>query len=118
MPALFAILFAAAVWGASFISTKSLLISGLTPVQIAFVRFSIACMILVGLQILHGTGKWERPSNENPSKPPYNGRIRMMVGGIIGIPVYFLLETPACALPRPAQHPSSLEPCRSSMHLS
>ena len=92
MPALFAILFAAAMWGASFISTKSLLISGLTPVQIAFVRFSIACMILVGLQILHGTGKRERPSNENPSKPPHNGRIRMMVGGIIGIPVYFLLE--------------------------
>ena len=49
-------------------------------------------MILVGLQILHGTGKRERPSNENPSKPPHNGRIRMLVGGIIGIPVYFLLE--------------------------
>ncbi|HHV62538.1 MAG TPA: DMT family transporter [Firmicutes bacterium] len=90
--AIAAILFTTIVWGISFISTKTLLTAGLTPVQIAFARFVIACAILGGLYagyISRQRGVMGRIPYNTGSM---NNSIRVVIGGILGIPVYFILE--------------------------
>lgn len=137
--ALAAILFTTVVWGLSFISTKTLLVAGLTPVQVAFARFVIASAIFLvvctmqrgvrqaaggrqrqmgfredistvpsaiasvrdgdgdgadsGRELLceqpacaSARGSWTRPVFVAPST------IQMLIGGILGVPVYFMLE--------------------------
>ncbi|NLG79564.1 MAG: DMT family transporter [Firmicutes bacterium] len=145
--ALAAILFTTVVWGLSFISTKTLLVAGLTPVQVAFARFVIASAIFLVVYTMQrgvrqaaggrqrqrqrqrqmgfredistvpsaiasvkdgdgdgdgadserellceqpacasAPGSWTRPGFVAPNT------IQMLIGGILGVPVYFMLE--------------------------
>ena len=135
--ALAAILFTTVVWGLSFISTKTLLVAGLTPVQVAFARFVIASAIFLvlytmqrGVRQAAGGRRRQMGFGEDISTVPSaiasvragdradSGRellceqpacasalgswtrpgfvaantIRMLIGGILGVPVYFMLE--------------------------
>lgn len=85
--AILAILLTTIVWGLSFISTKSLLIAGLTPVQVAFARFVVACVIFAGLCAGRAVGR-----RGVVRKLPAGSGVRVLIGGILGVPVYFLLE--------------------------
>lgn len=123
LAALGAILFTTVVWGLSFISTKTVLTAGLTPVQIAFARFSVASAIFL---VLHALGRSRTERDEGPGdrdenhdaqndraerglphrqarsasvagsrtrlEPGPSATARMLVGGILGVPVYFMLE--------------------------
>ena len=141
--ALAAILFTTVVWGLSFISTKTLLVAGLTPVQVAFARFVIASAIFLVLYTMQrgvrqaagrrqrqmgfredisrvrpaiasvrggdgnrerdgagsgrdllcvrpacasAPGSWTRPGFVAPNT------IQLLIGGTLGVPVYFMLE--------------------------
>ncbi|MEW6106512.1 MAG: DMT family transporter [Bacillota bacterium] len=135
--ALAAILFTTVVWGLSFISTKTLLVAGLTPVQVAFARFVMASAIFLvlytmqrGVRQAAGRRRRQMGFGEDISAVPSaiasvragdgadSGRellceqpacasapgsrtrpgfvaantIRMLIGGILGVPVYFMLE--------------------------
>lgn len=85
--AIVVILFTTIVWGLSFISTKSLLIAGLTPVQVACARFVVACVIFAGLCAGRAVGR-----RGAVRKAPAGSGVRVLIGGVLGIPVYFILE--------------------------
>ncbi len=96
--ALAAILFTTVVWGLSFISTKSLLVGGLAPVQVAFARHVLASAIFLALYAArHGARRAEarrsRRENQNPRPTvPASGAVRVLIGGVLGVTVYFMLE--------------------------
>ncbi|MGE5592311.1 MAG: DMT family transporter [Betaproteobacteria bacterium] len=92
--ALAAILFTTVVWGLSFISTKTALVAGLTPVQIAFARFSVASALFIALRaapFLRARERAPRGRRARPG-PGASGGLRVLIGGILGVPVYFMLE--------------------------
>jgi drug/metabolite transporter (DMT)-like permease len=98
-----AILTCTVLWGLSFISAKSLLIAGLTPIQVNSARFIPATLVFLILYLADHSlrlGSAER-SDVNP-KPQHSTRdpghtwhfpVKAGLAAIMGIPVYFLLET-------------------------
>lgn len=78
--ALLAIIFTVSVWGLSFISTKVLL-NYMPPVEIAFFRFMLAAFFMLGIIIY-----------KRPEKIARKDFLRLISGGAIGIPLYFLFE--------------------------
>jgi len=76
-----------AVWGVTFVSTKELILSGLGPVQIYLLRFSIAYLGILLTQCLLGKTKlWSRNVKDE---------IIMVLLGITGGSAYFLAENTA-----------------------
>lgn len=84
----------AAVWGTTFISTKVLILNGITPVQIFTLRFALAYMLIVALSLAF------------PSMVGHQGRFRgfadswmdemlMLALGVTGGSAYFFTENEA-----------------------
>lgn len=74
------------IWGLTFISTKSLLIAGLTPEEIFFIRFSIA---YAGMWLL------ELKSHPRLFCNSLKDELTMAVSGIMGGSLYFWSENTA-----------------------
>ncbi len=94
-----AILFTTVAWGLSFVSTKSLLARGLTPVQVACARFVIASAIFLALRGARIASSERAARSESAGgtwsmtpRAPAGNRIRVLAGGLLGVPVYFILE--------------------------
>ena len=78
-----------AIWGSTFVFTKLLLLSGLTPAQIFTLRFIIAYVLLLGYSLLmhKGRGKpfcWLSDS--------WKDELLMVALGVSGGSLYFLAE--------------------------
>jgi len=76
-----------AIWGATFISTKLLLLSGLTPAQIFTLRFIIAYVLLLGYSLLNHRFTLFAASLRD--------ELLMLLLGISGGSLYFLAENSA-----------------------
>jgi drug/metabolite transporter (DMT)-like permease len=102
--AIAAIIMCTALWGLSFISSKSLLIAGLTPIQIISARFTLATVVFLGLYLTRRFLKYRHDkgsiSDQYPQHHPLtpdhsNSRgfmVKAALAAVVGIPVYFLLE--------------------------
>lgn len=99
--AIAAILCCTVLWGLSFISVKSLLIAGLTPNQVNSARFVLASAVfLISYLVRHilricrvrhldpGSHREQPTSNRSWEFP-----LKAGVAALVGIPLYFLLET-------------------------
>ncbi len=101
--AILAILTCTILWGLSFISAKSLLIAGLTPIQVNSARFIPATAVFLILYLArHSLRPGSVEDSDSNPKPQHSTRasglsreFRTKAGlaAIMGIPVYFLLET-------------------------
>lgn len=84
----------AAVWGSTFISTKILIVAGLTPVQIFTLRFLLAYVLLVCLAWMFpkwggGNGRFQWFSDS------WRDECLMIALGVTGGSAYFLTENEA-----------------------
>ncbi|MBR5062724.1 MAG: DMT family transporter [Prevotella sp.] len=84
----------AAVWGTTFISTKVLILNGITPVQIFTLRFALAYMLIVALSLAfpsmmghQGRFRWFANS--------WRDEILMLALGVTGGSAYFFTENEA-----------------------
>ncbi len=75
-----AIFFTILIWGLSYISTKVLL-DYLMPMEIAFFRFVLASLAMFLVALF-----------KKPQKLARQDAFRLIAGGAIGIPVYFIME--------------------------
>ncbi len=75
-----AIFFTILIWGLSYISTKVLL-DYLAPMDIAFFRFVLASLAMLLIALF-----------KKPQKLARQDTFRLIAGGAIGIPVYFIME--------------------------
>lgn len=101
--AILAILTCTILWGLSFISAKSLLIAGLTPIQVNSARFIPATAVFLILYLARHSLRADRVEHQDQNPQPRHatgnpGRTREFpakagLAAIMGIPVYFLLET-------------------------
>ena len=73
-----------AVWGTTFVWTKLLIISGLSPAQIFTLRFIIAYVLLTGFSLWRGRHKW---LSDN-----WRDEMTMLALGLTGGSMYFLTE--------------------------
>lgn len=73
-----------AVWGTTFVWTKLLIISGLSPAQIFTLRFIIAYVLLTGFSLWRGRHKW---LSDN-----WRDELTMLALGLTGGSMYFLTE--------------------------
>ena len=80
-----------AIWGSTFVFTKLLLLSGLTPAQIFTLRFIMAYVLLLVYSL-------SRPSFRLFSDS-WRDELLMIGLGISGGTVYFLTENSAISLP-------------------
>ena len=78
-----------ALWGVTFISTKTLINQGLTPAQIFTIRFIIAYIGLLGVCFLRG-GR-----NKKAFSQSFKHEILFVIMGISGGSLYFLTENTA-----------------------
>ena len=78
-----------AIWGSTFIFTKLLLLSGLSPAQIFTLRFLIAYVLLAGYELLlkRKTHRWVADT--------WRDELIMLVLGVTGGSLYFLTENEA-----------------------
>ena len=78
-----------AIWGSTFIFTKLLLLSGLSPAQIFTLRFLIAYVLLAGYELLmkRKTHRWVADTCRD--------ELIMLVLGVTGGSLYFLTENEA-----------------------
>lgn len=82
-----------AIWGSTFVFTKMLLDEGLSPAQIFTLRFAIAYVILLAYSLRH---KPESRTSRAPAPPyPRTPDLRLLLLGITGGSLYFLLENAA-----------------------
>lgn len=101
--AIAAILTCTILWGLSFISAKSLLIAGLTPIQVNSARFIPATTVFLILYLTRHSLRLRSVTRSDPNPQPQqptrdrdrNWELPAKAGlaAIMGIPVYFLLET-------------------------
>ena len=99
--AILAIIICTVLWGLSFISSKSLLNAGLTPIQINSARFSTATIVFLLLYISRyfirriktGYGSMSLHPTSLGVKDIRKSLIKMGLAALMGIPIYFLLET-------------------------
>ena len=88
--------FTVAIWGTTFVSTKVLLLHGLTPAWIFTLRFAMAYVLLVALTPLI---RRKRPLSENRPLVSRKERCRdellMFALGVTGGSLYFLAENEA-----------------------
>jgi drug/metabolite transporter (DMT)-like permease len=75
-----------AIWGTTFVFTKLLLLSGLTPAQIFILRFIIAYVLLLGYSMTKGI-RWTADS--------WRDELNMAALGVTGGSLYFLTENSA-----------------------
>lgn len=74
-----------AIWGSTFVYTKLLLLSGLSPAQIFTLRFLIAYVLLVGFSFFQGRRfRWFSGSLKD--------ELLMLALGVTGGSLYFLTE--------------------------
>lgn len=81
-----------AIWGSTFVFTKMLLLSGLTPAQIFTLRFIIAYVLLLGYQL------FLQSFNSSTFQffcSSWRDELLMLLLGITGGSVYFLTENAA-----------------------
>lgn len=78
-----------AIWGSTFVFTKLLLLSGLSPAQIFTLRFIIAYILLLGYSLLMHKGRGE-PFNWLSAS--WKDELLMVALGISGGSLYFLAE--------------------------
>ena len=83
-----------AIWGSTFVFTKMLLQSGLTPAQIFTLRFTIAYVLLLGFSVLRGKVS-SSPSKFRLFSASWRDELLMVLLGITGGSVYFLAENAA-----------------------
>ena len=83
-----------AIWGSTFVFTKMLLQSGLTPAQIFTLRFTIAYVLLLGFSVLRGKVS-SSPSKFRLLSASWRDELLMVLLGITGGSVYFLTENAA-----------------------
>ena len=83
-----------AIWGSTFVFTKMLLQSGLTPAQIFTLRFTIAYVLLLGFSMLRGKVS-SSPSKFRLLSASWRDELLMVLLGITGGSVYFLAENAA-----------------------
>jgi len=92
-----------AIWGSTFVFTKLLLLSGLTPAQIFTLRFIIAYVLLLGWTAFRG---WRRANHTSQFSPlsfhlshlfcnNWRDELLMVALGVTGGSVYFLAENAA-----------------------
>ena len=95
-----------AIWGSTFVFTKMLLQSGLTPAQIFTLRFAIAYILLLGFSILRDKVSSSPPESGGARGGLKTGSFRlfsaswrdellMVLLGVTGGSVYFLAENAA-----------------------
>ena len=86
-----------AIWGSTFVFTKMLLQSGLTPAQIFTFRFIIAYILLLGYSVFFckRSGKAERTHHNSLFSSSWRDELLMVALGITGGSVYFLAENAA-----------------------
>ena len=78
-----------AIWGSTFVFTKLLLLSGLSPAQIFTLRFIIAYVLLLGYSLLMLKGRWKPFSWLSDS---WKDELLMVALGVSGGSLYFLAE--------------------------
>lgn len=78
-----------AIWGSTFVFTKLLLLSGLSPAQIFTLRFTIAYLLLLGYSLLMHKGRG-KPFNWLSAS--WKDELLMVALGISGGSLYFLAE--------------------------
>ena len=85
-----------AIWGTTFVSTKVLLLHGLTPAWIFTLRFAMAYVLLAALTPLirhrHGSPRHPRPFTMGERM---KGELLMLALGVTGGSLYFLAENEA-----------------------
>ena len=86
-----------AIWGSTFVFTKMLLQSGLSPAQIFTLRFIIAYILLLGYSIFFckRSGKAERTHHNSLFSSSWRDEFLMVLLGITGGSMYFLAENAA-----------------------
>ena len=80
-----------AIWGSTFVFTKMLLQSGLTPAQIFTLRFIIAYVLLLAYQLISHLS----PLTSHLFCKSWRDELLMVLLGITGGSVYFLAENAA-----------------------
>lgn len=75
-----------AIWGSTFICTKLLLLSGLSPAQIFTLRFIIAYLLLLGYSLTR---------NHRWLSKAWQDEVLMLALGLTGGTIYFLTENTA-----------------------
>ena len=78
-----------AIWGSTFVFTKLLLLSGLSPAQIFTLRFIIAYVLLLGYSLLMHKGRGKPFSWLSDS---WKDELLMVALGVSGGSLYFLAE--------------------------
>ena len=78
-----------AIWGSTFVFTKLLLLSGLSPAQIFTLRFIIAYVLLLGYSLLMHKGRVKPFSWLSDS---WKDELLMVALGVSGGSLYFLAE--------------------------
>ena len=78
-----------AVWGSTFVFTKLLLLSGLTPAQIFTFRFLIAYLLLTGYELLF------RREQHRWTASTLRDELIMLLLGVTGGSLYFITENEA-----------------------
>lgn len=75
------------IWGSTFVFTKMLLLSGLSPAQIFTLRFIIAYVLLMGFSLTRSSHRWMAAS--------WRYELLMAGLGVTGGSLYFLAENEA-----------------------
>lgn len=83
-----------AIWGATFISTKLLLLNGLSPAQIFTLRFIIAYLLLLGYSLLVSFSP-DSGGEMRLFASSWRDELLMIMLGISGGTLYFLSENSA-----------------------
>lgn len=78
-----AIFLAVVFWGLSFVSMKSLLITGFPPFTMIFIRYLLVCLILIFMLFFNH-------ENKKITRKDY---LVLAISGIIGVTLYFLFES-------------------------
>ena len=91
-----------AIWGTTFVWTKLLLQSGLSPAQIFLTRFTIAYLLLTAWMLVRqGTGIFSYHPQKGAAAPrifrsqSWRDELRMLGLGVLGGSLYFMTENVA-----------------------